>query len=269
MDKGSKHTNPKDFLERRSLLNAGAIMKDVESFRKDEKSFLHAPERDELRDVKGKTLLHLQSRSGLETLSWARQGARVVGVDFDEHAVARANSLAQEKSPEAEFFCANIYDLPQISKRVFDIIYTAYGSLFWLSNLKEWGRLIARYLAPKGIFYLVEYHPMANLLDESFNASNPVPPQLRYPYAHILYQHSSQKFGLPPFEYQGGEIWNYTLGDVLQSLIEAKLRIISIKEHDYMFAKRFEQMKQDKEGNWKWSYPQYQIPLLFSLKATH
>lgn len=261
-------SDPKDFLEQRSSLNAGAIANDMQSFMKDEKAFLYSPEREELGDVAGKTLLHLQCRSGLETLSWARLGARTVGVDFDETAILRAKALAHEAMLEAEFSCANIYDLPQLLPPAFDIIYTAYGVLFWLDDLEKWGRLIAHYLAPGGFFYLVDYHPIANLLDEDFDSNHPELPRFCYPYAHAHYQHRSQKFGFPPFEYQGAAIWNYTLSDVLQALIAAGLRIASFKEHDYMFARRFEQMEQEQEGRWKWSAPEYHIPLLFSLTAT-
>src|SRR5206468_3957002 len=43
---------------------------------------------EELGDVAGRSLLHLQCHFGLDTLSWARRGARVTGVDFSDHPIA-------------------------------------------------------------------------------------------------------------------------------------------------------------------------------------
>src|SRR5438270_9786453 len=42
---------------------------------------------DEVGDVNGKSLLHLQCHFGMDTLSWARLGAHVTGIDFSPRAV--------------------------------------------------------------------------------------------------------------------------------------------------------------------------------------
>lgn len=256
-------------MEKRSRLTEAAIELNMQSFIRDAKSFLYAPERDALPGVAGKTFLHLQCRSGLETLSWNRLGARTVGVDFDEQAIKRASTLAQAANLEAKFLCTDIYRLLDLPAENFDIIYTAYGVLFWLSDLQRWARVIARHLAPQGLFHLVDYHPTANLLDERFDKDNPGSPRICYPHAHTFYRHYSNEFGPPPFEYRDLKIWNYTISDVQQALIDAGLRITSIKEHDYMFIRRFEQMKETRENHWQWSDPSYSIPLLFSLTACH
>ena len=64
-------------------------------------------------DVAGKTLLHLQCHFGIDTLSWARLGARVTGADFSPAAVELAATLAADLGfPEARFVESNVYDLP-------------------------------------------------------------------------------------------------------------------------------------------------------------
>jgi SAM-dependent methyltransferase len=265
----NSHNNDfQEHLERLSSLNAAAMAKDRESFIKNEKAFLYPLEREELGNVAGKSLLHLQCRSGLDTLSWSMLDARTVGVDFDEVAIKQANDLAQIKHLHAEFWPINIYDLPKNLPGPFDIVYTAYGVLFWLEDLGEWARLIAHYLAPNGTFYIVDYHPTANLFDEGFDASDSEMPQLRYPFNHIQYQHHSRKQPLPQFEYRGAFIWNYALSDVLNALVDAELRVLYMHEHEYMFTQRFEQMEQDEQGHWRWRDPACHVPLLFSLKAT-
>src|SRR5450756_1176224 len=87
---------------------------------------LHALEREELGDVSGKTLLHLQCHFGLDTLSWARLGANVTGVDFAHQAIDAARALSAELGLEARFVCSNIYDLPQALDGQFDIVFTSY-----------------------------------------------------------------------------------------------------------------------------------------------
>src|SRR5450755_1012908 len=63
-------------------------------------STLNARERAEVAaavgQVAGLDVLHLQCHFGLDTLSWARQGAQVTGVDFSAAAVRRAAALAAE-----------------------------------------------------------------------------------------------------------------------------------------------------------------------------
>ena len=53
-------------------------------------------ELEEVGPVASKSLLHLQCHIGLDTLNWARKGARVTGLDFSGEAVRQARKLAAE-----------------------------------------------------------------------------------------------------------------------------------------------------------------------------
>src|SRR5256885_3597890 len=102
--------------------------------------------------VRGKKLLHLQCHFGMDTLSLARMGARVTGVDFSEPAIAAAQDLAGELGLEARFVCSNVYDLTRVLHEQFDVVLTSYGILCWLPDLAGWGRVVARFLRPGGTF---------------------------------------------------------------------------------------------------------------------
>ncbi len=120
-------------------------MYDLEGFRRGQNTF-YPIEIEELGDVRGKTVLHLQCHFGQDTMSLARMGAKVVGVDFSEEAVKLARSLSTEIGIPAEFICCNIYDLPKHLDRQFDIVFTSAGVLCWINDLSKWAQLIDRYL---------------------------------------------------------------------------------------------------------------------------
>lgn len=139
---------------------------DVDAFRRGGLS-LRGLEREELGDVQGQSLLHLQCHFGLDTLSWARLGATVTGVDFSQDSIAAARSLAAETGIEAAFVCSDIYDLPKALDGEFGIVVTTYGVLPWLPDLAEWGRIVASFLRPGGRFCLVEIHPGQGIVTDA------------------------------------------------------------------------------------------------------
>jgi len=118
----------------RTQVHLGSDAYDLASFRKG-RIALRPLEQEELGDVRGRSLLHLQCHFGMDTLSWARLGAHVTGADFSEEAIAAARSLAAELDIEARFVCANLYDLPDVLEGEFDIVVTTYGVLSWLPDV--------------------------------------------------------------------------------------------------------------------------------------
>ncbi|MEU4781020.1 class I SAM-dependent methyltransferase [Micromonospora sp. NPDC023633] len=120
----------------------------------------------EVGDVSGKTLLHLQCHIGLDTLSWARRGAAVTGLDFSAPAVDVASGLAaQIGATTARFVTADVYDAVQaLDGQTFDIVYTGFGALCWLPDIARWARTAAALVAPGGFLYLAEFHPFADVL---------------------------------------------------------------------------------------------------------
>jgi 2-polyprenyl-3-methyl-5-hydroxy-6-metoxy-1,4-benzoquinol methylase len=150
-------------------LHAKSEWYDLEGFKAGRLS-LGDIEREVLGDVAGKSLLHLQCHFGLDTLSWARLGARVTGVDFSEKAISLARALGSELEIPATFVRSNIYDLPDNLSGQFDIVFTSYGVLWWLPDIKEWAKVVAHFLRPGGTFLLVEFHPLASVFDPEHRA---------------------------------------------------------------------------------------------------
>jgi len=134
---------------------------DLEAFKAGQTS-LKPIELEQVGDVRGKSLLHLQCHFGQDTLSWARLGARVTGLDLSDVAIAEARALASGLGIRARFVEGNVYDAPALlGGERFDVVFTSYGVVGWLPRLEPWARAIAASLAPGGTFHGVEFHPAA------------------------------------------------------------------------------------------------------------
>ena len=121
----------------------------------------------EVGDVRGKSLLHMQCHFGLDTMSWARMGANVTGVDFSDQAIALARSISDELKIPARFIQSNIYDAPDVLHEQFDIVFTSYGALCWLPDIKRWAEIAASFVKPGGFFYIAEFHPLTQMSAKS------------------------------------------------------------------------------------------------------
>ena len=185
----------------------------------------------------------------MDTLSWARLGANVTGVDFSDEAIRLAQKLSQQTGLPGRFICCDLYDLPQHLTETFDIVYTSYGVLSWLPDLPNWAKLAARYLKPGGIFYIAEFHPLSMMLDET--AEQPV---LRYPYF---------KEGPAEFAVQGSYAdptaecavkteydWFYTLEGVITSLLAAGLKLEFVHEFPYTVYPQLPYLVRGEDGYW-------------------
>ena len=142
----------------RTPVHAASAFYDVEGFRAGQAT-LREIELREVGAVSGRSLLHLQCHFGLDTMSWARQGAKATGIDFSDAAIDLARSLNGELGLETRFICSNVYDLPKVLDEQFDIVFTSYGVLTWLPDLDGWAEVIDNHLKPGGVFYIVEHHP--------------------------------------------------------------------------------------------------------------
>jgi SAM-dependent methyltransferase len=141
-------------------LHAESALYDLAGFRAG-RDDIRPFEHDELGSVAGRDLLHLQCHLGTDTLSWARHGAHVRGLDFSPNAIEIARNLAADCRIDAEFRCADVYDaVNAVGGCKFDIVYTGIGALGWLPDLGLWAEAVADLLRPNGVLYLVEIHPL-------------------------------------------------------------------------------------------------------------
>ena len=234
---------------------------------------LHRIEVEELGDVAGKMLLHLQCHFGLGTLSWARRGAIVTGVDFSPKAIALARSLATEAGIEARFVESNVYDLPVALSGRFDIVFCSYGVLCWLPDLKRWGEIVASYLEPGGIFYIAEAHPFIRVFpmdNDITDGSTELRPY--FPYFHdpagtrwepdADYADEAARYTTPE------HTWQHSMGDIVNALVTAGLRIDFLHEFPYCLWKVVAFTEPVEGGGFRPGPRFPRLPLMFSLKAT-
>jgi SAM-dependent methyltransferase len=220
----------------------------------------------EVGDVTGKTLLHLLCNMGCDTLSWARLGAQVTGIDISGTAVAQAQALAAETGIDARFVRSDLYTLPDVLHEQFDIIFTSYGALCWLPNLERWARIVREYLKPDGVFYIVDMHPVAGLFERDGGG-------LRL-CEHTSYFHTSQPFREDvPTQEDGVTMplysWSYNLGEVISALLAAGLRLEYLHEFPQTFYQQFPALLLGDDRYWHWPSPEHTLPLLFSIRATN
>lgn len=228
------------------------------------KSSLNPYEIEALDNVQGKSLLHLQCHFGLDTLSWRRRGAKVVGLDFSEEAIKLARALNQEMNLDAEFVCCNVLDTSKHVKELFDVVFTSYGVIGWLPDLKAWGKMIAERLTSKGVFYIVEFHPIVWMFDYQ-----QTPPKLKYGYMQdeVIYEEYKGTYANKEAEITSKEYgWNHGLGEIVNSLTEAGLFVEYLKEYDESPYNIIPDLVKTKSGMFSTKEKLY--PLIFSLKAT-
>ncbi|BCB75537.1 class I SAM-dependent methyltransferase [Phytohabitans flavus] len=219
----------------------------------------------EVGDVRGKSLLHLQCHIGLDTLSWARRGATVTGLDFSRPALdAAASVAAQIGAASARFVRANVYDGADVlAGQSFDIVYTSIGSLQFLPDLEGWARVVAALLAPGGICYVAETHPLLGFLD--FDCRS-----LRGGYFNRqVIVKDEGTYGNPgaelesPVSYQ----WIHHIAEVVSVLGGAGLRVEFVHEHDWIWFPIFPVLVRQDDGRWRFPDGHPTLPLQYSLRA--
>jgi SAM-dependent methyltransferase len=252
---------------------------DVEGFKAGATS-LWPLEREELGPFvhEGTTVLHLQCHFGLDTLSWARLGARVVGLDFSDEAIALARRLADETgfADRAEFVCADVYDAgAHLDDRLFDVVFVSWGAVEWLPDLRRWAKVIARHLRPGGTFYMAEIHPFATALDEVPGTHDvqvkyrllPAPDAPDVDAVEGSYaDRDADTAGLTAYG------WTHSFAEIIGALTEAGLRLEHLREFPTAPAPFWDWMVRD-DDRWWWlpdggGGRRKDLPLSYSLRAS-
>jgi SAM-dependent methyltransferase len=231
-------------------------------------SALDPIERAEVGDVQGLSLLHLQCHFGLSTLSLARDGARVTGVDFSTSAIDLAQRLAAEFGVEAHFVCCDLSDVPEAVPGTFDVVFTSYGVLSWLPDLTGWAAVVAGALRPGGRFHLIELHPAACMFDDESTD-----PRLRYPYfrgAEPIRIERQGSYAVPDAEtaHEVTYSWPAGISDVLASLLDAGLQIESFREYPTCHEQLRPWLVPSGDGQWTTPAGLPAVPLVYGLRAS-
>ncbi|MBK8338553.1 MAG: class I SAM-dependent methyltransferase [Flavobacteriales bacterium] len=238
-------------------------MYDVESFVAGRNS-LTALEIDLLGDVKGKRILHLQCHFGQDTLSLARMGAQVTGLDISDVAIAEAKRLTERCGLQAEWVLSNVIDHRSELDGLFDIVFTSYGTIGWLPDLGPWAANIQRYLKPGGRFVFVEFHPVMWMFDNDFT-------RIAYSYFNNelikeeeegTYAERTASIKLPTYS------WNHPLGDVLGILLGQGLRLERFVELDGSPHDCFLNAVAGADGMHRIKGMEGKLPMVYGLKAS-
>ncbi|RZM81309.1 SAM-dependent methyltransferase [Pseudoalteromonas rubra] len=243
--------------DKRTQVHVASEFYDVAGFKAGQCS-LNPVELAQVGAVKGKSLLHLQCHFGQDTLSWARLGADVTGVDLSASAIMQANALKGAVNLRAEFIESDVLQFGQVNTRQFDIVFTSYGVLCWLPDLTAWANTVAGALKPDGAFHLVEFHPINDLLA-----------------GYAYFPHGS-----PDIEQEGTYTencdgnksttvtWTHSISDVISALLMAGLSIELFAEHPYSPYDCFEGLEFVPELGYQKLYRGQQVPMLYSIKAS-
>jgi SAM-dependent methyltransferase len=235
---------------------------DLESFRNG-KSSLNKYELNALGKISEKKLLHLQCHFGQDTLSFARLGANCTGVDISDEGIKLAKHLNEELKLNAKFVCCNVLETSNYITEQFDVVFTSYGTIGWLPDLKPWAKMISERLKPGGFFYIVEFHPIAWMFDYTVS-----PPKMKYGYQQkeTIYEEYEGTYGDTNANMVSKEYgWNHSLGEVITSLSEAGLQIEYLNEYDASPYDIFPGLIKNEEGAFELSNKLY--PLIFEIKA--
>jgi SAM-dependent methyltransferase len=237
-------------------IHVGSRFYDVEGWKAGTHGGLVGPfEEAEIGDVAGRRLCHLQCHFGMDSLTFARLGAEVVGVDFSGAAIDAARALAAEVglSDRASFVASTVEDARHAVDGDFDIVYTSWGALIWLPDLRAWARTISSMLRPGGFVYVAEGHP--SLYDPYFAVE-----------AQRDDSTGTYADEAAPTQHNEAYEWRHPLGEIVTVLADAGLRIDFLHEHPLLVWQHTPEMQQGPDGMWR--VPGDPAPLSFSLRAT-
>ena len=251
----------KDAWNKRTAVHIDSDFYNVNGFKG--QSSLNETELALLGDVKGKKILHLQCHFGQDSLSLARMGAQVTGVDLSDRAIDKAKELNIALGLDARFICSDVYTLPEQLNEQFDIVFTSYGVIGWLPNLQRWGTIIDTFLKKGGRFIFAEFHPVVWMFDNEFTRF-----QYSYFNTEAIVEQSSGTYTDRKADIQYEEIsWNHSLAEVFAGLLQNGLTITGFWEYDFSHYNCFTGMVQTGERKYIIGSLGDKVPLMYAITA--
>lgn len=190
-------------------------------------------DRPRLGDLSGQRAVHLQCHIGTDTLSLARLGATVTGLDLSPASLAEAARLSSAAAVDITWVESDVLAAPTaLGAGAFDLVYTSIGAICWIPRISEWAQVVADLLAPGGRLFLRDMHPMLGVHDVVDGTV-----ERAYPYAehadplvfsdvetYVETDHELPE--LPTHE------WSHGLGETVQAVLDAGLVLETLTEHD-------------------------------------
>lgn len=227
-------------------------------------------DRARLGDIRGLRALHLQCHIGTDTLSLARLGAQVTGLDFSRASLDQARQLVQACGAALELVEASVYDAAKVLPRAsFDLVYTGIGALNWLPSIEDWARNVAALLRPGGRLFLRDAHPVLLTLDEDRQDALQI--------SHAYFEHQEPMVWDEQRTYVSTDSllqasvtheWNHGLGEIISALLRHGLSLTALEEHDCIPWEALPgQMVRADDGEWRLRDRPQRLPLSYTLQA--
>ncbi len=224
-----------------------------------------------LGDVAGLRGVHLQCHIGTDTISLARLGASMTGLDFSAPAVEQARRLAARVGADARFVEADVYSATEVlGSGVFGLVYTGVGALCWLPSIRRWAGQVSGLLRPGGRLFLREGHPVLWSLDDTRADGLLV---LRYPYVErdepMVFDEAGTYVETDAvFEHNRTQEWNHGLGEIVTALLDSGMEITALAEHDSVPWEALPgMMEQAGGGEWRVASQPWRLPHSYTLQA--
>jgi SAM-dependent methyltransferase len=223
-----------------------------------------------LGDVAGLSGVHLQCHIGTDTVSLARRGARMTGLDFSGESLAQARALAEATGADVDFVQSDVYDaVAALGAEQFDFVFTGIGALCWLPDVRRWAQVVHDLLKPGGFIFIREGHPMLWAMDESVDDELVA----GYPYFEVPTPITDEHDGsyLPvdtTFRADVSHSWNHGLGETVMALLDTGMALDLLAEHDSCPWEALPgKMREDSDGEWRLLERPERLPLTYTLRA--
>ncbi|MEV0269223.1 class I SAM-dependent methyltransferase [Hamadaea sp. NPDC050747] len=223
-----------------------------------------------LGDIAGLRGVHLQCHIGTDTVSLARLGARMTGLDFSPAALVEARALAKAAGAEVDFVESDVYAAADVLPNgEFDLVFTGIGALCWLPDVRRWAAVVARLLKPGGRLFLREGHPMLWALNE--HTTDGI--QVTYPYFEtaeplVFDEPGTYVATETQLAHNVSHSWNHGLGEIVSALLAEGMRLTMLEEHDSVPWKALlEGMVSDEHGEWRLAEHRERVPMSYTLQA--
>ena len=221
-------------------------------------------------DVAGARLVHLQCHIGTDTLSWARSGAGVTGLDFSEPALAVARDLFERCATPGRFVAGTVDDAPTLLGATYDVVYASVGALNWLPDIAAWARTVAALLAPGGRLFVRDCHPVLFTLDDTRDDDLLTPFCPYFETAEALTWSDTGTYADDTAGLAHGETaeWNHGLAETVMAVLDAGLELVHLAEYTEIEWKALDHLVDAGDGRWR--LPDHQhgfVPLMFSILA--
>lgn len=224
-----------------------------------------------LGDISGAKGVHLQCHIGTDTLSLARLGAHMTGLDFSPASIAQARLLAERAGARLAFVEADVYEAAEVLPREsFDLVYTSIGALNWLPSIDRWANAVASLLKPDGRLFIREGHPVLFSLNEDRQDALVI--------EHPYFEQETPQVWEDDSSYVETDArltatitheWNHGMGEIISALLSHGMQITGLMEHDSIPWEALPgQMSCGKDGEWRLDRDRWRMPLSYTLQAS-